>query len=193
MAEKKPLLETNPIEEVVDVPGSLTIEGLQQMYQDRYEKSSLVQQKLREHGLRKPKQPNVPGLISDENGEITPPADVTNLTSSQLGEYHNYYTSMLAWVGRLLWIADIDKQAAESVRKEVEGYFDLQDDIRQYGHRDERIAKRNRRKTVYYSQRLAEEKSFTHSALEREYELYSRLAFMISREITRREKRTDDL
>jgi hypothetical protein len=99
---------------------------------------------------------------------------------------------MMVYVGHLLWVADVNRQMANSVRAEVEGFFDLTKEVQQYGHRDERTAKRNRRRTVYNAQRLAEERETTYLALEREYDRYNRMAFMISREITRREKRISD-
>jgi hypothetical protein len=120
----KELLQVDPEEEVTDIPGDFDEDGLVEHYKDRYNRGIELQQKMKQLGIPTPREPSPPELIRDELGQVIAPVNITTLSSQHLGEYHSYYTGMMVYVGHLLWVADVNRQMANSVRAEVEGFFD---------------------------------------------------------------------
>lgn len=171
MADTKERTEPKPIE-VVEI----------QNFKYREEAKA----KVLKVGLVFPAQPNVPSGLSDGQGHITLPPDLTAVTDDELGMYMTAFTGLLVYGQCVVANADIDWAAADRVATFAERYeiinlpkdYQKNDDLR-YGsvHRLEYV--RELRKDELAKQSILKMANAMVQG-------YDKMLQAVSREITRR-------
>tara|TARA_Y100000310_G_C20524836_1_gene735490 strand:- start:161 stop:622 length:462 start_codon:yes stop_codon:yes gene_type:complete len=137
---------------------------------------------IKKAGLVEPRKPSK---------EISFPADLTDLTSQELGQVLTAYTGYLVYAEYLVAMADIEHTSYANKLEYVKSGELLKDEVQEYRNVSERNACVEQNSDVRKARTLADGAKAKGSLAKALLSGYDRIAYAVSREISRRQQEFD--